>query len=492
MSKNETAPASPAPEAAPPDPAKKWEWISNLHPLVIVFAIIVLFALSTYIIPGGSYDRYEVSVDALGGDTREVIDPDSFHAAESNPQGFMDLWTAFVEGALDAADISFLIMICSGAFTAIIATGAVTNGINSLVKKFGNKSYAIIPICVFAFGLAGATAGIYEESIPFILVIVPMCVAMGFDSMVGLMTVHFAVSVGASAALLNPYNVGIGQALADVPMMSGVGVRIIVWLVMMVATSAYILRYAFKVKANPKSSICYESDLKKRDSYDNMALEKLEGLSMRSALVLILVFAGLGLIVYGVLNQGWWFTEIASVFLYMGIIIPLIGGLSVNEMISKFIEGMSSVLSAVLLISASRVISAILMNSNTMDTILHALSGSLTEMPKVVSVLVMFLVASVAMLLVQSMSGLAATLMPIMAPLSDLLGISRQVMVSSYVLGTGTFAWVVPWEGINYAMSTMAGVDFFSYLKEAAKFVFVVYIPISAVSLIVMTLCNYA
>ena len=96
------------------------------------------------------------------------------------------------------------------------------------------------------------------------------------------------------------------------------------------------------------------------------------------------------------------------------------------------------------------------------------------------------------MLLVQSMSGLAATLMPIMAPLSDLLGISRQVMVSSYVLGTGTFAWVVPWEGINYAMSTMAGVDFFSYLKEAAKFVFVVYIPISAVSLIVMTLCNYA
>ena len=223
-----------------------------------------------------------------------------------------------------------------------------------------------------------------------------------------------------------------------------------------------------------------------------MALEKLEGLSVRSALVLILVFAGLGLIVYGVLNQGWWFTEIASVFLYMGIVIPLVGGLSVNEMITKFIDGMSSVLSAVLLISASRVISAILMNSNTMDTILHALSGSLTEMPKIVSVLVMFLVASVAMLLVQSMSGLAATLMPIMAPLSDLLGISRQTMVSSYVLGTGTFAWVVPWEGINYAMSTMAGVDFFSYLKEATKFVLVVYIPISVVSLIAMVLCNYA
>ena len=141
--------------------------------------------------------------------------------------------------------------------------------------------------------------------------------------------------------------------------------------------------------------------------------------------------------VYGVLQHGWWFAEIASVFLYMGIVIPLVGGLSVNEMISKFMEGMASTLSAVLMISASRVISAILTNSNTMDTILHFLSGSLTEMPKMVSVLVMFAISAVSMLLVQSMSGLAATMMPIMSPLSDLLGISRQVMVSSYVFGTG-------------------------------------------------------
>lgn len=242
---------------------KKWDFLSNLHPLSIVVVIIILLALATYFIPGGSYERYEVEVDALGGDTRELIDPDSFHYVDSNPQGFDDLWTAFMEGAIDASDINFLIMICSGALTAIIATGAVTSGINSLVNRFGSKSYIIIPICVYAFGLAGATAGIYEESIPFVLVLVPLAVTMGFDSMVGLMIVHFSVSVGASAAFINPYNIGIGQALADLPMMSGIAPRIILWFVMMTATAAYILHYAFKVKKNPQLSVFYESDLKK-------------------------------------------------------------------------------------------------------------------------------------------------------------------------------------------------------------------------------------
>ncbi|MFQ9473706.1 MAG: Na+/H+ antiporter NhaC family protein [Oscillospiraceae bacterium] len=225
--------------------------------------------------------------------------------------------------------------------------------------------------------------------------------------------------------------------------------------------------------------------------YNASALDELEGMNKRSMLVLLMVLAGFSVVVYGVLQHGWWFGEIASVFLYMGIVIPLVGGLSVNEMISKFMEGMASTLSAVLMISASRVISAILTNSNTMDTILHFLSGSLTEMPKVVSVLVMFAISAVSMLLVQSMSGLAATMMPIMSPLSDLLGISRQVMVSSYVFGTGALATLVPWEGINYAMSNLAGVDFFGYLKELAKFTFLVYIPFCVISLIFMTVFNF-
>ena len=471
---------------------KKWAWLSNIHPLMIVTGIIVLVSIATYIIPGGNYERREVVIDALGGDTRELIIPGSFQFTESVPQGFKQIWTSFMEGAIEAADISFSIFLCAGAFTAIIATGAVTNGINSLAKKFGTRAYILIPVCVFAFGLGGATYGMYEDSIPFVLVLVPMSLAMGFDSMVGLMTVHFSVAVGASSAFMNPFCVGVGQALAEVPMMSGIGVRILLWIVMMAATSAYILRYAFKVKNNPQLSPCYADDLKKRAEYREFNTAELKGLSRREALVLILLAAGMGLMVYGVIVWGWWFNEIGSVFLFMGVIIPLVGGLSVNEMISKNIEGMPTVISAVLLISASRVITAILTNSNTMDTILYYLSGALTEMPQVFSILVMFLVSSVAMLFVQSSSGLAATLMPIMAPLADLLEIERQTVVSAFALGTGTFGWIVPWEGINFAMCSLAGVAFFKYLKQATKYVFTVYIPISAVALILMTVFHYS
>lgn len=471
---------------------KKWAWLSNIHPLIIVFGIIVLVSLATYVIPGGAYERYEVAIDALGGDTRELIVPDSFHFAPSHPQGFSQIWTSFMEGALDAADISFSIFLCAGAFTAIIATGAVTNGINSLAKKFGTRAYILIPVCVFAFGLGGATYGMYEDSIPFILVLVPLALAMGFDSMVGLMTVHFSVAVGASAAFMNPFCVGVGQALAEVPMLSGIGVRIVMWVVMMAAVSVYILRYAFKVKKHPELSPCYEDDLKKKAEYEKFDTSQLQGLNKREGLVLVLLAIGMGIMIYGVISRGWWFNEIGSVFLFMGIVIPIVGGLSVNEMISKNIEGMTTVISAVLLISASRVITAILTDSNVMDTILYYMSSSLTAMPKIFSIIVMFLVSSVAMLFVQSSSGLAATLMPIMDPLADLLEIPRQTVVSAYALGSGTFGWIVPWEGVNFAMCSLAGVAFFKYLKTAAKFVFTVYIPLCIIGLILMVLFNFS
>ncbi len=471
---------------------KKWAWLSNIHPLVIVFGIIILVSLATYVIPGGNYERYEVTVSALGGDTRELIIPGSFHFTESVPQGFSQIWTAFMEGALEAADVSFSIFLCAGAFYAIIETGAVTKGINSLAKRFGAKTYILIPVCVYAFGLGGATYGMYEDSIPFILILVPLALAMGFDSMTGLMTLHFSVAVGASSAFMNPFCVGVGQALAEVPMMSGFGVRVLVWFIMMAATSAYILRYAFKVKNHPELSPCYEDDLVKRKEYAEFDISKLQGLSRREVLVLISLAVGMGIMVWGVINRGWWFNEIGSVFLFMGIIIPLIGGMSVNEMISKNIEGMASVISAVLLISASRVITAILNNSNTLDTILYYMSGALTEMPKAFSIIIMFFVSALAMLFIQSSSGLAATLMPIMAPLGDLLGIERQTVVSAYALGSGAFGWIVPWEGINYAMCTLAGVSFFKYLKRAAHYVFTVYIPISIIALILMTIFHYS
>lgn len=466
-----------------------WERIGNLHPLSIVFLITLVISFATYLIPGGEFERREVIVEELGGEIRALIVPGTFQYAASVPQGIREIWTYFMEGAVSAADVSFSILLCAGAFCAIIATGAVDNGIQAIAKKFGKHTYMAIPICVFAFGLGGATYGMYEDAIPFILVLVPMFLSMGYDSMVGLMTVHFSVAVGASAAFMNPFCVGIGQALAQVPMLSGIGVRIICWLIMMTAVSAYILRYAFRIKKDPTCSPCYEQEVLKRQTETQN--DNFGKLSVRNCIVLILLAAGMGIMVYGVIAKGWWFYEIGSVFLIMGIGIPLAGGLRVTDMIEKNIEGMTTVIPAVLLISASRVLSMILEKSNTLDTILYFLSSGMTNMPKAVSVSAMYGVSSLAMLFVQSSSGLAAILMPIMAPLADLLGISRQTAVSAFALGSGAFGWIVPWEGVNYAMCVLAGVPFFKYLKQAAGFVFKIYIPLCIAMLLAMLVIKF-
>lgn len=471
---------------------KKWAWLSNIHPLVVVFLIIILLSLATYIIPGGQFQRYEAKIDALGGETRELIIPGSFQFTESNPQGFSDIWTSFMEGAIEASDIGFSIFLCAGAFYAIIATGSITKGINSLAKRFGNKTHILIPICIFVFGLGGATYGMYEDSIPFILVLVPLALSMGYDSAVGLMTVHFSVVVGSAFGFISPFSLGIGQALAEVPMLSGMAVRIVSWAIAMIFTTFFILRYASKVRKNPKLSPFYEDDKIKKETTDNIDVTSLEGLSFRDVLVLISLATGLGIMIFGVIKLGWWFNEIGSIFLFMGIVIPLIGGMKVNKMISENITGMTTVMSAVLLISASRIMTAILKNSNTMDTILYYLSNTLVEMPKIFSVIVIFFISGIMMLFIQSSSGLAATLMPIIAPLADLLGIPRQTIVSAYAMGSGAFGWIAPWEGVNFAMCSLAGVRFFKYLKLAGKFVLTVYVPLSIITLIVMTLINFS
>ncbi|MEG0729585.1 MAG: hypothetical protein RR420_08185 [Anaerovoracaceae bacterium] len=466
---------------------QKYSFITNLHPLSVVFVIIALVAGATYLIPGGAYDRVPITIMGLD---REMIIPGSFHYVDSIPQSFTRIWTSFMKGAVEASDISFTILLCTGAFTAIIATGAINNGIHSLAKRFGNKSIALIPIFVFAFGLGGATYGMYEDAIPFIMVLCPLMLMMGYDSLVGVMTVHYAVVVGSSAAVLNPFSIGIAQALAEIPMMSGSGVRVLVWFVMMVATSIYIMRYALKVKKDPSKSLTKEEDKINRIKYNDFSMEGIEGLRKRDSIVLILTFLAMGIMIYGVIKREWWFNEIGSIFLFMGVIISLIGGLKINEIIEKNLEGMTTVIAAVLLISASRVITAMLTDSKVMDTILYFISGALGELPKSIAVVIMAFVSGISMIFIQSSSGCAATLMPIMAPLGDIIGVPRQTICSAFAMFS--FGWLVPWEGINYAMCRMANINFFVYLKKSIHFTAVVYLPLAILTLVLMTIFNYS
>lgn len=466
-----------------------FKFLENINPLTVIFFIILFIVALTYIVPGGAFVREEVEVM---GSIREIIVPGSFQYVDSIPQGFSKIWTIFMEGAIEGADISFTIFICSGAITAILATGAVNAGINSIVNKFKGNIYLLIIILTFAFGLGGATYGMYEDAMPFVLVLAPLMLAMKLDSLVAVMIVQFGVAIGSASGFLNPFAVGIGQAMAGVPMTSGIGVRVIIWLFLMALVCIFIVRYAKKVSKDPNNSVVLEDDIINRKKYEEGEIVHHSGLSKRDGLVLISLAIGFGIMIYGVMKLEWWFNEIGSVFLFMGIIIPLIGGLSVNEMIDKNIEGMGSVISAVLIISCSRIVVLLLQNSMIMDTILYAISNLLINVPKAITAQITFVVTSIMHILMGSSSGVAATLMPIMAPLSDVLEIPRQVIVLAYQLGTGALGHFMPWDGISFAMCALAGINFFKYIKEAAKFAFYYYIPAVIVILTLAVTFNFS
>lgn len=470
-------------------PKSKFSFLSDLNPLVVIFFLVIITAALTYVVPGGEFARKEVDVM---GTTRNVIIPGSFHYIQSIPQGFSTIWTYFMQGAIEGADVSFTIFLCAGALTAIIATGAVTAAINTLVAKLKNKSYLLIPVLIFAFGLGGATYGMYEDAIPFVLILAPLMLAMKYDSLVAVMIVQYGVAIGSAAGFLNPFAVGIGQAMAQVPMTSGIGVRVIIWILMMVMTSIFVMRYAKKVKDNPELSIVREDDEKNRLRLDELVDSNLETMNARHKLVLILLALGFVVMIYGVMKKEWWFNEIGSIFLFMGIIIPMVGGMKVNEMINKNIEGMGTVMVAVIMISSSRILTLLLENSKIMDTILYGISSSLSEFPKVITVWIMYGATALIHAIMGSSSGVAATVMPIMAPLGDVLGVSRQTVVTAYHLATGTFGYFVPWDGISFAMCSLAGINFFKYIKKTLQFAVFYYIPSVLIILAVLTMINFS
>jgi uncharacterized ion transporter superfamily protein YfcC len=461
-----------------------WSALSNLNPLTVLFVLIVLTDLLTFLVPGGEFKRKTIEVIGM---SKDVIIPGTFHYIAGVPQTFAKIWPIFMQGAVEGADVSFTIFLCAGALTAVIATGAVTSAIGALVAKMKDRSYLLIPALVFAFGLGGATYGMYEDAIPFVLVLAPLMLAMKFDSLVAVMIVQYGVAIGSASGFLNPFAVGIGQAMAQVPMTSGFGVRVVMWIVFMIVTSLFIMRYAFKVAKDPKSSAVYEDDLINREKLDKLEQDpELSRMSGRHILVLLLLAAGFAVMVYGVMKLGWWFNEIGSIFLFMGIIIPLVGGMSINEMISKNMEGMSSVMVAVILISASRIMMLLLDNSKIMDTILFTISNMLRAFPGMITIQIMYAATALIHAIMGSSSGVAATVMPILAPLGDVLNIPRQTVVTAYQLATGTFGYWVPWDGISFAMCSLAGINFFRYIRKTMQFALFCYIPTVVITLALM------
>ncbi|WLR51980.1 YfcC family protein [Bacillus tianshenii] len=436
----------------PPEKKKRFQFP---HVFVLLFGVIIIAAFATYFIPAGEYERV---VNDAG---RTVVVDGTYQSSESSPAGFFSVFQAIHKGMVESASIIFYIFIVGGSFGILRDSGAIEGAVGSISRKMSGKELMLIPVLMVFFSLGGAMLGLAEETLPYITIVLPLALMLGYDSIIGTAIVLLGTAAGFTAAFMNPFTLGVAQGIAEIPMFSGMGLRLVFYFVYLALAIWYVMRYAVKVKRNPEHSVVYEED----KAREPMEMSKLDGLSARHKVIFgILVLTLIGLAI-GVIQAGWFITEISGLFLLMGILIGFTAKMSLNEIAESFIRGCKVLVMGALVVGVAHGILVVLQDAKAMDTILYGLSNMVGAMPSGFSAVGMFLVQCMLNFIVPSGSGQAALTMPIMAPLSDLVGVSRQVAVLAFQFGDGISNIFSPTSGYFMAGLALAGIPWIKWAK---------------------------
>ncbi len=401
------------------------------HTLVLIYAMVVLTVVATWIIPGGEYKRVEK-------DGRSMPVAGTFAFSGRQPQGLGALFISPIKGFIEASSIIVFVFVVGGAFAVIQKTGAISAFIHDLALKF-SRSRALrtllIPVTMVIFSLGGAVFGMCEETIPFILIFVPLALSLGYDTIVGVALPFIGAAAGFAGAFFNPFTVGIAQGIAGLPLYSGTGFRIVVWALGTAIAIGVVSRYASRVLKNPPSSPTYEEDLARREKLRlTEATQDRVGLTKAHRRVLVLFLCGMALLVFGILRYKWYIQEIAGLFLALGLFSGLVAKLRSEEIALSFGEGAKDMVNAVLIIGCARAILVVATEGKILDTILYYMASAIVRFHPIISSQMMFMAQCVINFFVHSGTAQAALTMPIMAPLGDLVGITRQTTVFAFQL----------------------------------------------------------
>lgn len=458
---------------------KKQKKLWEVNVFALLFAVIAIAVILTYILPAGEYGRVEVN-------GRSVIEPQSFKWIESSPVKPLGLVNSVHTGLVEASGIIFFVLIIGGTFGILTATGAIEALIVTLSRLLRNQEKWLIPIMMLFFAAGGSLMGMAEETLPYIAIMIPLAIALGFDAMTGAAIVLVGASVGFTSALMNPFTVGVAQGIAELPTFSGMGYRIAVFVVMYFVSTAFILRYALKVKKDRSQGFF---GLFEGKNTAELLREDLK-LTARHKGILTCFVLNFVVLVFGVIQYGWYLTELSGIFLLLGIIIGIVGRLGINEMVDNFMKGAAGLIAGALVIGVARAVVVVLNDGHILDTILYYSAGVLNQLPSALTAFGMLVLQTVISFIVPSGSGMAALTMPIMAPLAELVGVTRQTAVLAYQFGDGISNIFIPTSGYFMAGLALAGIPWLRWMKWIMPLILMQY-GIATVAVVVAHLIGY-
>lgn len=422
------------------------------HPLVLIVGFIILAAALSYVLPAGEFTRH---LDAVTG--RQVVVAGSYHAVPATPVGPLAVLVDVPKGLADAAAVVFLIFLAGGAFTVVDQTGALRFGVDWLLRRANGREVLVIPLVGAFFATMGALENMGEEIIPLVPVLLVLMRRLGYPVLTAVAASAGAAFVGASFSPINPFQVGIAQKLAQLPLLSGGAYRMGFLLVAVGLWLWATTRHAVRHRQAPDLSL---------DANEAAAGPAAGG--GRPGPVLLLMLAAFAIFAYGVVQLHWEFEQMSALFLGLGVVAGLVGGRGLTGTAEGFITGFRDIAFSALLIGFARAIFVVLEQGHIVDTIVHGLAAPLGHLPVALAALGMMGVQTLLHVPVPSGSGQATLTMPLLVPLSDILGLSRQVTVLAFQYGAGLCELITPTNGTLMAMLAATGVRFEKWIKFAA------------------------
>ncbi|MEM8486606.1 MAG: TIGR00366 family protein [Bacteroidota bacterium] len=425
------------------------------HTLVLLFIMIVIAYALTWMLPAGTFEM------VTNDHNREVVVPGTYTLLEGVAR--LPIWsivTVIPRGLEAAQGIIFFVFLIGGSLAVIRTTGSIDAALARLLRRFGNRPAWLIFIGMLVVAIGASTIGMSEEFIPLTVVLLTLCVGMRMDAITAAGILVIGSGIGYGVAALNPFTVLVAQEVAGVPLISGIEYRLAISLPFFLIGFFHMWRYAKKIRSNPAASLVH--DVPEAQLPEEEATVELSG---RHVTILWITIATLILLVWGIISHGWYFVELGAVFVVLAVVVGLVAGLPLDKIARSFTAGAAELTGTALLIGFARAIELILTDGQVMHTIVNGLATPLENAGAEIAASGMLVIQSVFNFFIPSGSGQAYVTMPLMAPIADIVGVSRQVAVLAYQMGDGFMNMIIPTGPVLMGILGIAGIPYGRWFK---------------------------